>query len=123
MNSRNILALGGVLVALATLLGAFGAHALQARLTPDRLAVYETAVRYHFFHALGLLAIGATMLNIDSRMLATSAWLILAGLVLFSGSIYILTFGAPRFIAMITPLGGSLLMVGWVLFAIAVLRR
>lgn len=123
MNNRWIVALAGLLVALATILGAFGAHALQARLSPERLGVYETAVRYHFFHALGLLAIGLAARAIDAPALRWSAALVVAGIVLFSGSIYALSFGAPRFIGIITPVGGVALIAGWLVFAAAMFRQ
>jgi len=122
MNSRWILAAGGVLVALATLFGAFGAHALQSRLTPDRLDIYETAVRYQFYHALGLLALGAAARGSDMPLLRWSALLIVAGIVLFSGSIYALSFGVPRELGVITPIGGLALIAGWMVFAVAILR-
>jgi len=121
-DSRWILATGGLLIAAATLLGALGAHELQARLTPERLQVYETAVRYHFFHALGLLAIGVAARFVDSGLLRSAAILVIAGIVLFSGSLYALTFGAPRLTGVITPIGGVALIAGWIVFAVAVLR-
>lgn len=123
MNNRWILALGGLLIALATMSGAFGAHALQTRLSPERLDIYETAVRYHFFHALGLLAIGLAARSIDAPALRWSAVLVVAGIVLFSGSIYALSFSAPRFIGILTPIGGVALIAGWLVFAVAVLRH
>lgn len=123
MNNRWILALGGLLIALATISGAFGAHALQTRLSPERLDIYETAVRYHFFHALGLLVIGLAARSIDAPALRWSAVLVVAGIVLFSGSIYALSFSAPRFIGILTPIGGVALIAGWLVFAVAVLRH
>jgi uncharacterized membrane protein YgdD (TMEM256/DUF423 family) len=121
-TARWILALGGLLVALATITGAFGAHALQSRLAPEKLAIYETAVRYHFYHALGLLAVGMAAQWIDSSLLRWSAILIVIGIIFFSGSIYGLSFGGPRILGPITPLGGTLLIIGWFLFAAAVWR-
>ena len=123
MDARKTLAIAGVLIALATILGAFGAHALKAHLSQDKLVVYETAVRYHFIHALGLLAMGVLLRSVDGEMLRWSAALVLVGIVLFSGSLYLLTFGAPRFIGIITPLGGLALIAGWVLFAVTVWRQ
>ena len=123
MNNRWILAAAGLLIALATLLGAFGAHALQTRLSPDRLDIYETAVRYHFFHALGLLAIGLAARTIDAPALRWSALLVVTGIVLFSGSIYALSFSAPRFIGIVTPIGGVALIAGWIVFAVAMFRH
>src|SRR5882757_1596786 len=84
MNSRWILAAGGLLVALATITGAFGAHVLQTRLTAERLNIYETAVRYQFYHALGLLAIGVVARTLDSAMLRWSAVSVVVGILLFS---------------------------------------
>ena len=122
MDARRTLAIAGALIALATALGAFGAHALKGQLSPDRLQVYETAVRYHFLHCLGLLAIGVLLRSMDGELLRWSALLVLIGVILFSGSLYLLTFGAPRFVGAITPIGGLALIAGWILFAATVLR-
>ncbi|HEY2590877.1 MAG TPA: DUF423 domain-containing protein [Steroidobacteraceae bacterium] len=121
-DARWILAAGGLLVAAATLLGALGAHALQTRVAPERLQVYETAVRYHFYHALGLLAIGLAARVVDSGLIRPAAILVIAGIILFSGSLYALTFGAPRLLGVVTPIGGVALILGWIVFAVAVLR-
>ena len=123
MDARKTLAVAGALIALATVLGAFGAHALKAHLSQDKLAVYETAVRYHFFHALGLLAVGVLMRSVDGELLRWSALLVLVGIILFSGSLYLLTFGAPRFLGVVTPLGGLALIVGWGMFAVTMWRQ
>jgi uncharacterized membrane protein YgdD (TMEM256/DUF423 family) len=123
MDARKTLAVAGALIALATVLGAFGAHALKAHLSPDKLAVYETAVRYHFIHALGLLAIGVLLRSVDGELLRWSATLVLVGIFLFSGSLYLLTFGAPRLVGIITPVGGLALIAGWVLFAVTMWRQ
>ncbi len=123
MNSGRTLAIAGILLALATAFGAFGAHALKSQLPPDRLQVYETAVRYHFFHALGLLGIGLTMRFVDAGPVRWAAVLVVVGIVLFSGSLYALTFGAPRVLGAITPLGGVAMIAGWISFAIGVWRR
>lgn len=122
MRGRYILALAGVLLALGTALGALGAHALRAQLSPERLAVYQTAVSYHLFNALGLIALGIAARWLHSPLLDWSTGLVVAGIVLFSGSIYAITFGAPRALGMVTPLGGLALMAGWLLFAVAAWR-
>jgi uncharacterized membrane protein YgdD (TMEM256/DUF423 family) len=122
VNSARTLAIAGLLLALATVLGAFGAHALKGQVSPERLQVYETAVRYHFFHALGLLGIGLTLRFIDAGPVRWAALLVLVGIVLFSGSLYALTFGAPRPVGVITPFGGLALIAGWVCFAAGVWR-
>ncbi len=120
MTSSRTLTLAGILLALATVFGAFGAHALKAQLSPDRLQIYETAVRYHFFHALGLLGIGLALRFIDAAALRWAAVLVLIGIVLFSGSLYALTFGAPRPFGIVTPFGGLALIAGWICFAAGV---
>ncbi len=122
MDGRRTLALAGLLLALAVACGAFGAHALRASLPADRLQVYETAVRYHFFNALGLLGIGLALRSVDAALLRWAAALVLIGVVLFSGSLYALTFGAPRVLGAVTPLGGLALIAGWLAFAACFLR-
>ena len=122
MSSRIVLALAGLLIALATVLGAAGAHALKGSLSPERLGTFEVAVRYHFFHALGLLGIGILMRLLASRALAFAAASIVAGVVLFSGSLYALSFGAPRALGVVTPFGGVLLIAGWLVFAVRMIR-
>jgi uncharacterized membrane protein YgdD (TMEM256/DUF423 family) len=122
IDARRVLASAGILLALATAFGAFGAHALKAHLAPDRLQIYETAVRYHFFHSLGLFGIGLALRMIDSGPLRWAALLVVVGIVLFSGSLYALTFGAPRAIGIVTPIGGLALIAGWLAFAVGVWR-
>jgi uncharacterized membrane protein YgdD (TMEM256/DUF423 family) len=122
VNSGRTLATAGILLALATVLGAFGAHALKAQLSPDRLQVYETAVRYHFFNALGLLGIGLALRFVNVPAVRWATMLVLIGIVLFSGSLYALTFGAPRLVGIVTPFGGLALIMGWICFAAGVWR-
>jgi uncharacterized membrane protein YgdD (TMEM256/DUF423 family) len=123
VSSGRTLAIAGILIALATVFGAFGAHALKGQLSPDRLQVYETAVRYHFLHALGLLGIGLTLRFVDVPTLRWAAVLVIVGIVLFSGSLYALTFGAPRPVGIVTPFGGLALIAAWICFAAGVWRR
>ena len=121
-RDRRIAAIAALLLALGTVLGALGAHALETRLAPDRLEIYETAVRYHFFHALGLLAIGLTGNAGGIGATRAAVVLLLVGIALFCGSLYLLAFGAPRMLGMVAPFGGASLIVGWVLFAIGIWR-
>jgi uncharacterized membrane protein YgdD (TMEM256/DUF423 family) len=102
-----------LLLALATLIGALGAHALKARLPVDRFEVLQTAVYYQLFHALGLLGLGLALERAPSRVLAVAAWLVLCGVLLFCGSLYLLLAGAPRLIGVLTPVGGVCLIAGW----------
>lgn len=122
-TARWILAAAGILLALGTISGAVGTHALRARLTPDQLGVFETAVRYHFYNSLGLLGIGAIALSHDSPLLRWAAGLIAAGILLFSGALYLASLGAPRVIQVLPPLGGLAWIVGWCVFAVAIWRR
>ena len=99
-------------------LGAFGAHGLKARLSPDMLGLWHTAVQYHAWHALGLLAVG---LSIESIWARAAGWLLVAGILLFSGSLYALALGAPRGLGIATPLGGVAFIAGWIAFGIGVI--
>ena len=122
-TAKVFLILGSVNAALVVLLGAFGAHALKARLSAEMLAVYQTGVHYHLFHALGLLAAGLAAMQIpDSAYLRWSGWLMLAGIVLFSGSLYLLSVSGLRWLGMITPFGGVAFIVAWMLFAAAIAK-
>jgi uncharacterized membrane protein YgdD (TMEM256/DUF423 family) len=122
LDGATILASGAVLLALATLLGAFGAHALRTELSADRLNVYLSADRYQFFHSLGLLAVGLAARQLDAALVRWAAALLLIGILCFCGSLYALTFGAPQAIGLLTPLGGLLLVAGWAVFAVAMWR-
>ena len=123
MNSSRALAAGGLLLALATAGGAFGAHALRSQLAPERLQLWETAVRYQFFQSLGLIAVGLTLRTLDGSALRAAAVLLLAGTLLFCGSLYALSLGAPRALGMLTPLGGLTWIAAWLLFAVGVWRQ
>ena len=114
---RKIFALGSLLAAIGVALGAFGAHTLKTRIAPDLLAVFETGVRYQLVHALGLLALAWAISRWPDRRLTTPAWLLLVGTVIFSGSLVLLAVTGIRWFGAITPLGGVLLIAGWILTA------
>jgi uncharacterized membrane protein YgdD (TMEM256/DUF423 family) len=116
-TSRKFILAAAVLLALATALGAFGAHALRTKLSSARYDSFEIAVTYQFFHALGLLGIGLLLRQSAGALLRWAGWTMLAGLTLFSGSIYALTFGAPPWFGVVAPLGGLSLIVAWILLA------
>lgn len=123
MSAKIILLLGSLNAMLAVVLGAFGAHALKAKLSPELLTVYQTAVQYHFYHALGLLAVGVLILWMPATtLLKYSGGVMLAGIVLFSGSLYLLSVTGLRLLGAITPIGGLCFIVGWLLLAIAIWR-
>ena len=100
------------------MLGAFGAHALKARLGGEALSLWQTAVQYHFWHALALLA-APLLAGVWAK---AAGWLFIAGVLVFSGSLYALALGAPRALGMITPLGGVALVLGWIALAVAALK-
>ena len=113
-----------VLLALATLLGAFGSHALQAVVAPDRLAIWRTAVEYHFVQSLGLLGIGLLMLRWpESTGLRWPATLLLLGIALFCGGLYATVLGAPRGLNLIVPIGGLAFVAAWFGVAVVAWRR
>jgi uncharacterized membrane protein YgdD (TMEM256/DUF423 family) len=114
---RRFFAVGSVLVGLGVVFGAFGSHALKASLSPQQLATFETGVRYQMYHGLGLLALAWAISNWPERRLVPAAWLLLAGTVVFSGSLYLLVLTGARWFGAITPLGGVALIVGWGLVA------
>jgi uncharacterized membrane protein YgdD (TMEM256/DUF423 family) len=114
---------GALLMLTAVILGAFGAHALQSTLTPKQLASYGTGVTYQQLHALGLILVGViARVTSSSPWLARAAVLFVVGIVLFSGSIYAMTFGAPRWLGMVAPIGGISFMLGWAFVALHALR-
>jgi uncharacterized membrane protein YgdD (TMEM256/DUF423 family) len=100
-------------------MGAFGAHGLKNVIAPEMLAVYQTGVQYHFWHALGLGLVALLMRQApESRPLALAAWLMLAGLILFSGSLYLLAVSGIRWLGVITPFGGMAFLAAWVCVAV-----
>jgi len=122
--SRLFLITAALLLALAVILGAFGAHGLRAHVDAQQLATWQTAVQYHLIHALGLLWL-STMLNQrpPMRYLNTVGWLLVAGVVLFSGSLYLLALTGWRFLGPITPLGGVAFIAAWLLLAWSALQK
>ena len=121
-RGRWVLPAAGTLLAVATIAGALGAHALRAHWAPPQLAVYDTALRYQYYHSLGLLVIGVALRSSGAAQLRVAAVLIAVGIVFFSGSLYALTLGAPRPVGLLTPIGGLALIGGWLVFAYGMWR-
>jgi len=119
---RTFLMIGSVLGFLGVVFGAFGAHALRSRLSPEMLAVFETGVRYQMYHAFAVLIVAAAIGHIgEARLLEMAGWFFFAGVLLFSGSLYALALTGTGILGIITPIGGLLFLVGWVclgLFAV-----
>jgi uncharacterized membrane protein YgdD (TMEM256/DUF423 family) len=112
--------LGAVSALLSVAAGAFGAHALRARLSPESLAVFETAARYQMYHALGLFAVAWAVGRWPGSLAQLSGWLFVGGTLLFSGSLYALALTGIRWIGAITPLGGAAFLAGWLCLALSV---
>ena len=119
---RTFFIMGALLGALGVAAGAFGAHALRARLTPEMLGVFETGVRYHLIHALALLSVSWASTRWPGAATSAAGWLFLGGTVLFSGSLYALTVSGVRSVGAITPLGGVAFIAGWLSLAWGVWR-
>ncbi len=121
-TSRRFIALGAVTAFLSVALGAFGAHAVKNSISPELLRVYQTAVEYQFFHALGLILLGLIYQQLPQRLVSLSGWLMLAGIVVFSGSLYILSLSGVRWLGAITPIGGMAFLLAWLILVYALIR-
>lgn len=121
-RDRLFFAVGALLGGLAVAAGAFGTHALRDILAPERLAQFELAARYQMNHAFALLASAAALQRWPSAAARWAGWSFVAGVVVFSGTVYALAFGSPRWFGAITPIGGLALMLGWLLLLIAAVR-
>lgn len=119
---RIFLTLAASLGFLAVALGAFGAHALKARLPDDLMAVFQTGVQYHFYHALALAAVAWWVERAPSSAATAAGWCFLAGIALFSGSLYALALSGVRVLGAVTPLGGLAFLAGWASLAWAARR-
>ena len=115
-------AVGAVMAGLGVTAGAFGAHGLQSRVEPELLSVFETGVRYQIYHALALLAVGWGASRWSSRWTHAAGWLFVAGIAIFSGSLYLITVTGERWLGMITPIGGVCFILGWAALALAAFR-
>ena len=122
-GAKLFLSLGSLLALAAVAIGAFGAHGLKARLSPEMLAVYQTGVQYHFYHALGITLVGLAFFHLpDNAALRAAGWLMAAGILLFSGSLYALALSGQKWLGAVAPIGGTAFILGWGALAWAVLR-
>jgi uncharacterized membrane protein YgdD (TMEM256/DUF423 family) len=118
MTPRIAMTLAALLMGLAVATGAFGAHALRTRLNVEMLGIWQTAVQYHAWHAIGLALAGLLSIHVPERAgLALAAWLFVAGIVIFSGSLYTLALTGNRAWGAATPVGGVAFLLGWLAFA------
>jgi len=124
ITAKLFLLLGSANAMLAVILGAFGAHALKSHLDEAMLNVYQTGVQYHFYHALGLILVGIIALNIPVNIwIKNSGWMMFFGIILFSGSLYLLSILNIRWLGMITPFGGLLFILAWLSLCIAIFKH
>lgn len=120
-NARTSLLAGTGLLALAVLIGAFGAHGLKSMVSPEKLVTFETGVRYHFYHAFGLVLLGLYQLH-SSAKLKVAHYAFIAGILLFSFNCYFYAVSDVKVFAMIVPVGGILFVVGWMNFFWKILK-
>ncbi|MDE0298721.1 MAG: DUF423 domain-containing protein [Candidatus Poribacteria bacterium] len=120
---RIFFCLGGGFALLSVAIGAFAAHALKTRLSEDMLAIFEIGARYQMYHALGLIAVAWAFSQWNSQLISAAGWLFVAGIVIFSGSLYALSLTGVRQLGAITPIGGLAFIVGWFLLVLAALRN
>lgn len=119
---RLFFGLGAASAFIAVAAGAFGAHALRARLSPDLLATFETGARYQMYHALALLAAAWATTRWPGSLIQWAGWLFVIGTVLFSGSLYALALSGVRWLGAVTPFGGVAFLGGWVCLVLAAMR-
>lgn len=123
MNSRNLVVCAALVMAVGVGAGAFGAHALRGLVAADRMPIWQTAVLYQIIHGLGMLAVALLGMHMPSPRLRLAGGLMLAGIVIFSGSLYTLVLTDTRWLGAITPFGGVAFIAAWCLVAIAALDR
>ena len=121
--ARAMATSGAALALLGVALGAFGAHALRASLSPSDIGIFETAVRYQMYHAVALFGVAWLATRLVDPLMDWAGWLLVAGTVVFSGSLYLLVLTGTRWLGAITPVGGLMLVAGWLLVVVALLRR
>jgi uncharacterized membrane protein YgdD (TMEM256/DUF423 family) len=120
---KKFLLAGAVFMAFDVLIGAFGAHALKTSLSPEMIPIYKTAVEYQFYHALGLLRVGLIGFHIESKWLNWAGGLLIAGIILFSGSLYALSITEIKILGAITPIGGLAFVAGWICLATGLFKK
>jgi uncharacterized membrane protein YgdD (TMEM256/DUF423 family) len=116
---RNFLLIGAVAAFLGVALGAFGAHGLRGRLSPEMLSVFQTGVQYQMYHAIALILVAGIMSRMSGWLIQTAGWCFAAGIVLFSGSLYLLAVTGVTMLGAITPIGGLAFLAGWACLAFA----
>ena len=119
---RTFLLVGALAAFIGVALGAFGAHGLRSRVSSEMLAVFETGVRYHMYHAFAILIVALALARIDGWLIRAAGWLFTVGIVIFSGSLYALALSGATILGAVTPIGGLAYLLGWACLAVAALR-
>lgn len=122
-TSRNLIIIGAISGFLSISFGAFGAHAIKQWMSVDLMAIYQTAVSYQIYHSLGLILIALVYQHQQNTLIKTAGWLMLAGIIIFSGSLYTLSLTDTRWLGAITPVGGILLLLAWLLLGLGVSKK
>ncbi len=121
--ARVFVILGSINMLIAVALGAFGAHIVRDLISGHYYTIYQTGVDYHMFHSLGILLVGIIALKIPGKQINWSGWLLFIGIVIFSGSLYVLSLTGISIIGAITPIGGVSFLIGWLLLALAAYKK
>jgi len=116
--AKQFIIIGAVFGFLGVTLGAFGAHMLKEKLSADLFDIFEVGVRYHMYHALAILGVGLAVAHWPGNTIGYAGWAFTAGIIVFSGSLYVLSMTGARWLGAVTPLGGAAFLVGWVLLAV-----
>ena len=117
MNSHKIFHIGAVMAGLGIVAGAFGAHALKDKVSPEQLVTFEIGVRYQMYHALGLIALAAWFAQSGLKAAKAPLLCLIYGTLIFSGTLYGITLGGPKWLGAITPIGGTMQIIGWMILA------
>jgi len=122
-TSRTFIIIGSIAGFLSVALGAFGAHGLKQLLSSELMAIYQTAVSYQIYHSLALILIALIFQHQQNKYIKAAGWIMLAGMLVFSGSLYLLTLTDTRWLGAITPIGGTLLLISWLLLGLGVFKK
>lgn len=122
-TSRNLIIIGAISGFLSISFGAFGAHAIKQWMSADLMTIYQTAVSYQIYHSLGLILIALVYQQHQHKLIKIAGWVMLAGIIIFSGSLYTLSLTDTRWLGAITPIGGTLLLLAWLLLGLGVSKK
>jgi len=119
---KTYIIIGALLSAIGVIIGAFGSHSLKTKLNPEELVIYDIATRYLMYHAIGIISLGILAYNVSASVVETPIIIMLIGIVLFSGSLYLISIKGYTKLGIITPIGGTAFIISWVLLAINIFK-